>query len=131
MVISFVTCPNPYQSVSLLDTKRVGKMRVELKELIDAIEKRTAWSNHPASQMWIGYLTPLKIYYNITVREWIQRGCNNNMELYNIPDESEYDVIPLYFDGFKTYYAGSVRNPQKTFPMWFGWAPFYMSHRAA
>jgi len=123
--------PDLRLSASLLDKKRIFKCAVETKEIIDSLEKQTSWSNHPSSKMWIGYVTPCKIYYNILLQESIRRGFNTSMPFYDIPDQDEYSVIPLGFDGTRTWVSGPVKNPNKTFPFFVAWPPFYMSHRAA
>ena len=77
--------------------------------------------------MWVGYVDALKVYFNVMVREWISRGFQNNMPLYDI-DESEYSIIPTCFNGKETLFAPTLG---KTFPPWFSWQPFIYSHRCA
>ena len=80
------------KSAECLDYKRLGKQRVEAKQIIDLLEKhdsgedisKLSWGNHPAVRMWIGYIYYLKMYYNCIVEEWIKRGYKNNMKLYRV-----------------------------------------------
>jgi hypothetical protein len=93
----------PYVSFSecakALDYRRLGKQRVECKQLINVIEawhlnqkaglspaKKVAWINHPAAVMWRQNLDALKIYANTMISEWKSRGYVNNMPLYDTPN---------------------------------------------
>ena len=78
------------KSAECLDYRRLGKQRVEAKQIIDLLEKHDAsedisklgWGNHPAVRMWIGYTDCLKLYYKEIVKEWIKRGYKNNIPIY-------------------------------------------------
>ena len=86
----------PYESfeksAQTLDWRRLGKQRVEGMQIINAItgKKRKdgkpykGWINHPCSVMWKDYVPALKHYTNIIIQEWITRGYNNNMEMYEV-----------------------------------------------
>ena len=89
----------PYSDFTLcarvLDNQRLGKQRVEAKQILNALKRRKAkvgggWVNHPAVIMWEGYEDALKQYYNIVIVEWVSRGFDNNMELYLLPEEIIY-----------------------------------------
>jgi len=76
------------KSVKVLDSKRLGKQRVECLQIINILEgKQTSrgWTNHPALKMWAGYEDALKDYANICIVEWISRGFKNTMSLYYVP----------------------------------------------
>tara|TARA_B100000214_G_scaffold168130_1_gene120744 strand:- start:413 stop:865 length:453 start_codon:yes stop_codon:yes gene_type:complete len=100
----------PYESfnksASVLDWRRLGKQRVEGMQIINAINNPNpqGWKNHPATIMWTPYVDALKHYTNVMIREWISRGYNNNMEIYD------------------------VNNMVK--PHWLGKEEFHSSHRA-
>lgn len=137
MVNIFLPFPNIYLSIKCLDNKRLGKQRVECKQIIDLLEEydrnntlpNKGWSSHPAFLSWIGYTNQLKVYFNICVREWISRGFDNNMQLYNI-DESPFNIVECYFDGVRVYYDNSKFNTY-SFPYWVSYPPFYKSQQAA
>jgi len=134
MVITFITSPSLIECARNLDRSRSCKQRLEAKQIIDAIDNpngnNKGWRNHPCTKMWMGHSGALKVYYNHIVREWIARGYENNMPLFDIQEE-EYIIIPTYFDGVRTFFpVGAVFN-EKTFPPWFTWAPLIYSHRAA
>ena len=94
------------ESASVLDWRRLGKQRVEGMQIINAINnpKKQGWQNHPATIMWTPYVNALKLYTNVIILEWIKRGYNNNMELYDF------------------------NNLEK--PHWLGKEEFHSSHRA-
>jgi hypothetical protein len=56
--------------------------------------------------MWTGYESALKLYQNTTIREWVRRGYNNNMQY----EEIEPETILM--------------------PAWFGNEEFHRSHRS-
>ena len=62
------------KTAKCLDYKRLGKQRVEAKQILNILLDRTetkGWRNHPAVLMWVGYENALKIYYNMILDEWI------------------------------------------------------------
>ena len=81
---TFLPYKNFEQSASVLDWKRLGKQRVEGMQIVNAIEKQTGWRHHPVVHMWTPYVKALKLYTNVIILEWIERGYNNNMEIYDI-----------------------------------------------
>lgn len=73
-----------------LDNKRLGKQRVECKQILLALQNPTTygWQNHPAVKMWRGYEGAL-IQYAINVcAEWQGRGFK--------------DTLLDYFEGERT-----------------------------
>jgi hypothetical protein len=98
------------KSAECLDYRRLGKQRVEAKQLIDLLEGITDnnWKNHPAYRMWYGYVDALKDYYNVIVEEWVSRGYKNNMPLYDIPRGSGYE-LPDWF-GKKDFHDAHKSN---------------------
>lgn len=107
---------NILYTAKILDDRRLGKQRVEAMQIIDAIEKDgKGWKNHPATAAWRyrpierlsdtgldiadsvpteinesiqkAYLPALKLYHDIMIREWVDRGKNNNMEVFYTDEE--------------------------------------------
>lgn len=68
----------------VLDYRRLGKQRVEAMQILMCLEKPNRWKNHPAVKMWEGYETSLMVYTNEMIKEWIKRGYNNTMKIYDI-----------------------------------------------
>ena len=102
------------KSAEALDSKRLGKQRVEGMQILNAIQGKLTkkglpyrgWTSHPITVMWRGYTDSLKEYVNCIIREWIKRGYKNTMSIYEIPD-------------------------QKETPVWLGNESFHASHRAS
>ena len=74
----------PYQNYSdsarVLDMRRLGKQRVECKQILYAIsDPLNLWRSHPAVKMWIGYEQSLIAYATCICREWINRGYVDNL----------------------------------------------------
>ena len=99
-----------------LDYKRLGKQRVEAMQIINLLEQhdngedisKLPWGNHPAVRMWIGHTEALKLYYNIIVQEWINRGYKNNMKCYDV----------------------KLGNNERFTPEWFGRKDFHDAHKS-
>lgn len=81
---TFLPLPSFKESVISLDYRRLGKQRVEAKQILRALSNRkrgikSGWQNHPAVLMWVGYEDALKQYYNCCINEWVFRGYKNSM----------------------------------------------------
>lgn len=92
-------------NASLLDTGRLGKQRVEARQILDAIMHGTGWKNHPITHAWKDYIPALQYYTNCIILEWIKRGGANNLPLFDLPK-----VILM--------------------PWWVTWDRLHQSHRA-
>ncbi len=88
----FIPYGDPIEIAKVLDYKRLGKQRVEARQILAIITgeaKWTAWRNHPAVIMWRDFPDALKYYYNIMIREWIARGYVNHMTEYKLDQVPE------------------------------------------
>lgn len=115
MVVTFLPFPDIEKSLRTLDKRRLGKQRVEAKQILQALDKETkGWVNHPATRMWEGYKFLLKHYYNETLRIWAEvGGVNKLLEPISLTEDEQL----LLDKGLKPY--------------WWGWEPFHESHKAA
>ncbi len=105
---TFLPYPNLKKSLKVLDSRRLGKQRVEAFQILNILLERTnkkGWKNHPAVRMWAGYENALKLYLNKAIKLWISRGYKNTMQLEKI--------------------EGKIR-----FPFWFGKKDFHNSHKS-
>ena len=82
---TFLPYPSFSHSAKVLDYRRLGKQRVEAKQILNALRKGGAWSRHPATLMWRGYEHALTAYMNAMINEWVARGYNNTMRLLKVP----------------------------------------------
>lgn len=111
---TFLPFPDFQKSLESLDNKRLGKQRVETYQILNAILQRPkkdgtpykGWLNHPCSIMWRDYTDALKLYFNISLTVWVERGFTNTM-------------IPEVIDTQNLIY-----------PNWLGFEKFHSSHRA-
>ena len=105
---TFLPYPSYRKTFKVLDYRRLGKQRVEAKQILNVLLNRTetrGWRNHPITRMWEGYEPALQLYHNMCISEWISQGYNNNMVLEDITE-------PIIF------------------PHWLGNKQFHSSHRA-
>lgn len=102
---TFLPYPDFRESVACLDWRRLGKQRVEAKQILLTLQEGSRWQHHPAVRMWRGYERALQRYMNCCIQEWMRRGYRNNMKLARV--------------------AGRVKMP-----WWFGNAEFHASHRS-
>lgn len=109
---TFLPYPNFVASAMCLDTKRLGKQRVEGRQMQTAIQKKTGWSSHPATIMWADHITALMLYTDCCIREWERRGFENNM--------------PLMFHNLSAPFVLKIEMPP-----WLGDERLHSSHRAA
>ena len=102
---TFLPYTNFQESAKVLDRARLGKQRVECKQIYEALTRGSRWSNHPAVLMWAGYESCLINYWWHMCREWISRGYKDTImpELITIAE----------------------------IPWWLGNEHFHASHRAA
>lgn len=103
---TFLPYPNLKQSVQSLDDRRLGKQRVEAKQILIALLANRGWIHHPIVKMWKGYENALGEYMNLCIDEWVRRGFRNNMLKY---DTTNCDVV---------------------YPDWLGDEDIHSSHRA-
>ena len=96
------------KSASVLDYRRLGKQRVEARQILDTLEGRSkGWVNHPIVNMWRGHELALKLYFNIMSIEWMNRGYKQTMMLYRISRKNKVD-----------------------YPEWLGDNKFHLSHQS-
>ena len=101
------------ESARVLDRQRLGKQRVEVYQLLRAINGETkGWANHPAARMWRGYEKTLVVYGTTICAEWKARGYTDNMQ----------SRIGEYFYKFSD--AADHR------PSWLGTEEFHLSHQS-
>ena len=104
---TFLPYPDFVKTFQCLDYKRLGKQRLEARQIFNIITgraKSNAWTNHPAVLMWKGHADALALYHNLCIDEWVRRGYKNSMEKINI----KYELL---------------------YPFWFSMEKFHSSHR--
>jgi hypothetical protein len=104
-MMTFLVVADFVLNAKLLDDQRLAKQRVEARQILDAIMKGTGWKNHPITHAWRNYVDALKYYTNCIILEFIRRGGNNTLPLFEIPK-----IIMI--------------------PWWVNWDRLHQSHRA-
>ena len=78
---TFLPYANFSESAKCLDYKRLGKQRVEVLQILNALYGiSTGWKNHPAVKMWKGSEDWLVIYGTAICTEWKSRGYKDTCE---------------------------------------------------
>jgi len=120
---TFLTQRNLIENARCLDYRRLGKQRVETRQIIDALDGKTSgWVNHPAVLMWAGCQAFLEYYFNVIAAEWKRRGYQHNMgwmEPRDKPVEPEW----MEPDGEKLYSSHRAALLHKDYDHYkqFGW----------
>lgn len=109
---TFLPFPNFKKSAIVLDPKRLLKQVVEARQIIDALEYGSRWSNHPAVTMWKNYLPCLYLYYNIFLQEWIDRGNSTQMTPYPV----EENPIAPWWLGIPLFHLSHQSNLKRKDP---------------
>lgn len=105
---TFLPYPDFHKSLSCLDNKRLGKQRVEVKQIYNALTLGKGWVNHPATKMWKGYENALLLYGKTACSIWTDRG---------------------FSDSLWDFFHANISEPI-VLPHWFGNEEFHSSHRA-
>lgn len=119
---TFLPYADMAESVRCLDTRRLGKQRVEAFQILRALNgESSGWVNHPATRMWSGYEPALRQYLRESIVAWCDRGYRNTMQ---IPEHDDRITLPLWF-GRPDVHASHRSNLLRKQPEWygrFGWA---------
>lgn len=77
---TFLTHWSFTRTAEVLDYKRLGKQRVEAKQIYLALTRKSyGWQNHPAVKMWRGHECSLLVYGYAICREWRKRGFRDSL----------------------------------------------------
>lgn len=108
----FIPSPSLEGIAKSLDWKRLGKQRVECKQIIIAsLCARGGWRRHTAVRMWSPYVRFLCDYALTVCAEWKARGYEDN--------------LACFFKSVRKHVGELV------IPHWWGDERLHASHRAA
>lgn len=96
-------------SLEVLDYRRLGKQRIETKQIYNALTVGGGWQNHPAVKMWRGCEQALLAYGIISCEIWLDRG---------------------YVDNQLDWFVSHVEPGPTVMPSWWGDDQVHSSHRA-
>jgi hypothetical protein len=119
---TFLPLPSFKASAAVLDNKRLGKQRVECKQILlclgvpvgDHTPGSSRWRNHPAVRMWADNEGALAGYAILVCREWRRRGFR--------------DTLLAQF--MASYGVLRAAVPRIMYPPWFGTPELHASHRS-
>lgn len=78
-MVTFLPYHSFFESAKVLDYRRLGKQRVEAKQILNALfYPDYGWQRHPATKMWRGYEIALAHYGLTMCNEWTFRGFQDN-----------------------------------------------------
>lgn len=126
---TFLPLPSLRESARVLDDRRLGKQRVEVKQILIALgvpvgehdgKPSSPWRRHPAARMYQGFERFLIQYGLAVCGEWKSRGFKDSLESQFI--ESERWVVDTFRDIAPTSVCGK--------PAWFGMDAVHASHRS-
>jgi hypothetical protein len=120
---TFLPYPNIWASARCLDNRRLGKQRVECKQILLALgvdvgphagNVNSHWRNHPAVRMWRGHELALAEYAEIMCIVWRQRGFKDTLR-----------------DQFRAVCDRLLSNSRwHHSPNWLGYDRLHASHRS-
>lgn len=118
---TFLPYPDYRWSAVVLDYRRLGKQRVECKQILMALTGQSkGWRNHPATRMWTGLEANLAEYAVAMCTEWRRRGYK--------------DTLLEYFQQFIEAQHVAARmgvvGPNWLRPSWMGRPELHASHRS-
>ncbi|MCU1688740.1 MAG: hypothetical protein JWN20_668 [Jatrophihabitantaceae bacterium] len=112
------------QSARALDTKRLGKQRVEVIQIVRALVwPKYAWKNHPATLMWKGHEEALGRYGLTMCAVWCERGFADTCAATIAFDLAESGVAAIRSEP-ELIAAGAM-------PTWLGDEALHLSHRSS
>lgn len=121
---TFLPYNNFVDSARCLDYRRLGKQRVECKQILQALgvpvggplrDKPSSWRNHPATRMWEGHEYSLCVYAIAICDEWRRRGYRDTLQ------EQFYDAANTLL---------RLGKDESGRPEWLGCEEFHSSHRS-
>lgn len=119
---TFLPYPDIYESVKVLDFRRLGKQRVEAFQILNILTNQTqtgGWRNHPATKMWHGYEEALGFYMNSCIDEWKSRGYKNTMKYFATASNQK---LPAWFGGaIHSTHRSNLLRKDKQYYSKFNW----------
>lgn len=112
------------ESARVLDMRRLGKQRVEVLQIVNALDKSQdkGWKNHPATKMWEGYPGQLIDYGQAICTEWIRRGYRDS--IFNKLEDLRWHGLFLHYELDPRTLGNDLPPP------WLGDEAFHRSHQS-
>lgn len=121
---TFLPYASAWRTAKCLDNKRLGKQRVECKQILIALgidigqhrgNPESRWRNHPAVRMWSGHELCLAEYAEVMCIEWKRRGFKDSLAV-QFQEAAQRLADACLFAGHA--------------PNWLGYDRLHASHRS-
>jgi hypothetical protein len=123
-VQTFLPYPDFEATARVLDTRRLGKQRVEVIQIVRALTRPAyAWKSHPAVLMWSGFEEALGTYGQVMSRVWVEQGFGDTCAATIAADLAAVGVERLRSQE-ELAAAGEL-------PSWLGDEALHRSHQSA
>ncbi|MDQ4133960.1 MAG: MSMEG_6728 family protein [Actinomycetota bacterium] len=122
---TFLPDPDFDTTARFLDSRRLGKQRVEALQILRALTRdKYGWKAHPAVLMWAGYEEALVAYALAMCAEWRRRGY---------PDTVAATIVADFRSACRTdqVRAQAVLRSAHEVPPWLCEERLHESHRSA
>jgi Pyrimidine dimer DNA glycosylase len=121
---TFLPYPEFERSARALDTRRLGKQRVECIQVVRGLTvEGYGWRHHPAVKMWRGHEEALGRYGLTCCRVWVELGFGDTCAATIVEDLARAGVAGIRSEA-ELAGAGLL-------PRWLGDEDFHRSHRSA
>lgn len=124
---TFLPLPTYAESARVLDRQRLGKQRVECKQLLLALgvsvgehAPKASWGSHPAARMWKGYEGGLLLYGIAICGEWTSRGYRDSLSPQFWRAIEGRDISPPPWLGCPDFHASHRSNLLRKLPEYYG-----------
>ncbi len=92
-------------SLGVLDTRRLGKQRVEGYQILRTLQGYSnGWKNHPAVKMWRGHENALLDYTLIACEIWVGKGYTDSIS------DKLFEEFGHLMDGAVIYPSWTLRQ---------------------
>jgi hypothetical protein len=124
-VQTFLPYPSFEETARVLDTRRLGKQRVETLQIVRALTRPdNGWRHHPAVRMWRGYEEALGAYGAVICGEWRRRGFADTCGVKIMDDLAAAGMAVPVRTELELREAGKL-------PPWLGDEGLHRSHQSA
>lgn len=119
---TFLPFPDFALSARALDNRRLGKQRVEVIQILNALQGNSkGWRHHPATLMWQEHEHALIAYGLVICGEWKRRGFK---------DTCLYQLLNRWHQASGTYAVHIHDMVVANKPEWLGDPAFHLSHQS-
>lgn len=117
---TFLPFPDFTESAKSLDYRRLGKQRVETKQIYFALTRPDyGWKNHPIVKMWKGYENALLKYGIDICSEWRSRGYKDNQLVFFLTELTNSKIVLPPWIGDDALHTSHKSNLIRKYPEYY------------